>query len=87
MNRYKQVFLAALSGALVSCASSTGTEAVAMADDDGLICRKEASIGSRLGHTVCTTRAEREEAARITQEQRRTRSRTGVAEGEITAEP
>jgi hypothetical protein len=78
MNSYKQYFLVVLSVALASCASSSGTsaETVASANDDGVICEKEAKVGSRLGKMVCTTRAEREEAMRITQEQRRTRLRT-----------
>ncbi|MDH5621652.1 MAG: hypothetical protein OEY74_06185 [Gammaproteobacteria bacterium] len=87
MNINKPVFLMALCVTLASCASSTAidTDAVAATDNEGLICRKEPTVGSRLGHTICTTRAEREEAARITREQHRTRSRTGVADGEISS--
>jgi hypothetical protein len=88
MNIYKQIYLAGLALALASCASSNDTSADAFANtnDDGVICKKEPKVGSKLGKMVCTTRAEREEAARITQEQHRTRSRTGVTEGEISPE-
>ena len=43
--------------------------AIANADDEGIICVNQADMGSRLGKRVCTSRADREEAARITREE------------------
>jgi len=58
-----------ISAAVLGCAETpTDANGNAVANDEGVICVNQADMGSRLGKRVCTTRAEREEAARITRE-------------------
>jgi hypothetical protein len=76
MNIHKILLLVSLLVALGGCASSAvdaSGERVADADPEGVICANEATLGSRMTHRVCTTRAEREEAARLTREKYRSR--------------
>lgn len=55
--------------AVLGCAETpTDANGNAIANNEGVICVNQADMGSRLGKRVCTTRAEREEAARITRE-------------------
>ena len=51
----------------------------AVANVDGVVCSRISDKGSRLDRRVCTTKAERAEAARITREEVTNRQRVGTA--------
>lgn len=70
---FKHIFSIIIFGVAALGCAQTPTDAegnaIAAANDEGVICVKQADMGSRLGKRVCSTRAEREEAARITREE------------------
>jgi hypothetical protein len=63
----------------MGCAQTPADESAAVANADGVICAQDANLGSRLNHRKCTTKAEREEVARITREEITNRQRAGQA--------
>lgn len=54
---------------MMGCAQTPANESAAAANSEGVICTRSPDIGSRLDRRTCSTRAEREEAARITKEE------------------
>jgi hypothetical protein len=82
MNIQKILLLLSVLVTLGGCATAEvddGGNAVADTNPEGIICANEATLGSKMTHRVCTTRAEREEAARLTRERYRSRERGSPA--------
>lgn len=76
MNIQIKLLLVSIFVALGGCATAPvddGGQPVADTNPEGIICTNEATLGSKMTHRVCTTRAEREEAARLTRERYRSR--------------
>ena len=75
------------SGFLAGC-STTQTDDVAAAAEknDGMVCRYESGTGSRLKERVCTTQAQREDAAAEAAKQRQ-RQRSEARPSQKTGEP
>ncbi len=80
----RHVSILAVAVIFAACAE-TPTDAdgntVAQANDEGVICESRPTIGSNLGRRACTTRAEREEAARKTREEIRNSERPSQPSG------
>lgn len=58
-------------------------ESVSANESEGVICRREAQVGSRLGRTVCTTREQRERAAEEAREALQGAQQDGPTAGSI----
>lgn len=73
----------------VGCAASPsapddpGDEMVANSESEGVICRRDAKVGSRLGRTVCTTREQRERIAEEAREALQGAQQSGPTAGSI----
>lgn len=75
------------SAILASCAATpTDDVAAAAKKNDGMICRYESGTGSRLKERVCTTQAQREDAAAEAAKQRQ-RQRSAASPAQKTGEP
>jgi len=85
---FKNLLIVSIFGLVALGCAQTPTDAdgnaVADANSEGVICVNQADMGSRLGKRVCTTRAEREEAARITREAVRNSEHTNPSGGGFT---
>lgn len=69
------------------CAATTEDEVAAAAEkNDGMVCRYEAGTGSRLKERVCTTTAQREDAAAEAAKQRQ-RQRSSAAPAQKSGSP
>ncbi len=72
---------------ITACAATPEDEvAAAAAKNDGMVCRYESGTGSRLKERVCTTKAERDDAAAIAAKQRQ-RQRSEAAPAQKTGNP
>jgi hypothetical protein len=82
MNTIRLLAVSCIAFALLGCAQTPADEnanGLSASNPDGIMCRREPDVGSRLGRQVCTTKAERDEAARITREEITNRQRPGAA--------
>jgi|GEM_PF-3949472 len=78
MNGFKMLAISSVIFTL-GCAQTPADGEKAVANTDGVVCSRSPEMGSRLDRRVCTTKAERAEAARITREEITNRQRAGTA--------
>jgi hypothetical protein len=81
------LILSTFGAAILGCAQTpmdADGNPIADANPEGVICVNQADMGSRLGKRVCTTKAEREEAARVTREAIRNSEHTNPSAGGFT---
>jgi hypothetical protein len=81
MNTIRLLAVSSLVFAL-GCAQTPADEdadGLSASNPEGIMCRREPDMGSRLGRKVCTTKAERDAAAQITREEITNRQRPGTA--------
>ncbi|MCP5092784.1 MAG: hypothetical protein GY949_17875 [Gammaproteobacteria bacterium] len=71
------------------CAASPSTpddpsgEMVSNSESEGVICRRDSQVGSRLGRTVCTTREQRERMAEEAREALQGAQQSGPTSGGV----
>jgi hypothetical protein len=81
------LILSTFGAAILGCAQTpmdADGNPIADTNSEGVICVNQADMGSRLGKRVCTTKAEREEAARVTREAIRNSEHTNPSAGGFT---
>ena len=75
--------IAAGCAALPSGPDDPSDEMIANSEGEGVICRREAKAGSRLGRTVCTTKEQRERMAEEAREALQGAQQAGPTAGSI----
>jgi hypothetical protein len=87
MRNAAALLIAAIVAAGCAASPSTpddpGGEMVANSESEGVICRRESQVGSRLGRTVCTTREQRERMAEEAREALQGAQQSGPTSGGV----